>query len=157
VGDKVWEIERPPIARYVGFSAVTLLLTLLLMCLAPFFFGHGDFNTILGVPWLIVFLLFWGSPLWLPVFLISLFPGFSLYRWLVGVLFPTRTLPLLAVSIAAIVVSLLSSLGIPIGLFFFGTIAKGSEMFDIGNYWPVLFGIPASVSAAYLILYKKES
>ncbi|MEX0319232.1 MAG: hypothetical protein AB3N21_14830 [Ruegeria sp.] len=155
---EAWELGRPPLGRYAGFVAVTILFALMAMSL--FAIASTDaserMSMIMGLPWVFGFLFFWGSPIWVPVFIIALLPGFAIYRGVVSLMLIARLAPGLATASAVITVSLVSSLGIPFGLHLSGNDNTFSGVFEFRQYWPVIFGVPAALFSAYLILYTKE-
>ncbi|WP_037307364.1 hypothetical protein [Ruegeria halocynthiae] len=156
MGQEVWKIGRPSFARYAGFAAVTILFTLLLMmfsAIVPNLSGEAIVNILFGI----AFLFFWGSPIWVPVMLFSLVPGFFVYRWMVGKLLPSKILPMLSVSTAALVVSIQSSIGIPVGLRILSPERSFFEFFSAAQFWPLIFGAPAAVLSALLVLYKRDT
>ena len=118
-------------------------------------------SLLVGFLWLYVFLLFWASPIWVPVVVLALFPGIMVYRVLVFAMTGFGADNRLAVAAAALMTSLVSSLGIPIGLWIISREREMkdfmAELSDLSNYWPLIFGAPAALLSAFLILYKNEA
>lgn len=162
--DESWDIQSPPFGRYARFVAVTILLSLLFITFSPFLNVKSAaelLNWLAGVLWLYVFLLFWGSPFWIPVSLLALFPGIVVYRAVVSAAARFGANTRIAVAAAALMTSLVSSFGVPIGSWLIGREHEMkhlmADLSDLSNYWPLIFGAPAALLSAFLILYKNEA
>ncbi|WP_210092224.1 hypothetical protein [Ruegeria sp. HKCCSP346] len=164
MADESWDIQSPPFGRYARFVAVTILLSLLFITFWPFFYVKSAaelLNLLAGFLWLYVFFLFWGSSFWVPVSLLALFPGIVVYRAVVSAAAGFGANTRIAVAAAALMTSLVSSLGVPIGSWLIGRECEMkrlmADLSDLSNYWPLIFGAPAALLSAFLILYKNEA
>ena len=164
MADEAWDTQSPLFGRYAGFVAVTILLSLLFITFWPLFYVKSAaelLNLLAGFLWLSVFFLIWGSPFWVPVYVLALFPGIVVYRAVVSAAAGLGANTRIAVVAAALMTSLVSSFGLPIGSWIIGREYEMkhlmADLSDLSNYWPLFFGAPAALLSAFLILYKNEA